>query len=422
VTTYRLFPSVNGGAAISYSGNFISGVVFTVSAGNTWFEGYWWWVAASNQSTAPVKCALWSASDTSHGGSGSYVVPGSVVTSATLTAGAWNYVPLPAPIQLAPGYSPGGTTGGSAYVAAIGVNGSFPDTNNYWGSGQVAPNGIMQGPLFAYSGSAASAPAPYSMAQGCFTQGGSDPSLVMPNGISGTDNFWVDVQVSDTAPAGYTGSYRVWPNKFDANAETGGDTAAAYVVATEVDLSASCALDYVHYFIPNAASAGAGLATRADVWSISSGVAVASITSPAWTTEAGGAVTIGTYGQWVRAAFAGGIVIPAGKYRVSVYNANGTTGTWNAKDATTGYWTTGGAGANGITQGPLTAPSFASAQPVNVYQGSGTTGGQPCFAVGPPDQFPNEGTGISPAQVYFVDLEVTPAAHSSGLLMASGII
>ena len=57
-------------------------------------------------------------------GSGS-LVPGSTVTSGALTAGQWNYVPLPAPLPLAID---------ATYVAATGFSDSFPDTNNQFGS------------------------------------------------------------------------------------------------------------------------------------------------------------------------------------------------------------------------------------------------------------------------------------------------
>lgn len=420
MATYRLWPSTSGAATpSSYTGSFISGTNFTVTQGGIWFQGYWWWVCTSGQTTTPVKCALWSVSQTNAGGSGNYVVPGSVVTSGTLTAGQWNYIPLPAPIQLSPGYvagMTGGSVDGGCYCAAIGVNGNFPSTTSYWGN--TAPNGITDGPLFAFGPSGGSYAAPYTMPQGSYTTGGSDPSVNMPASASGTDNFWVDVQVSDTAPAGYAGSYRIWPNKFDANSSTTGDAAVAYNIATEVDVAQSCTLGYVHYFVPNAMVIAAGLATRADVWNISTGLAVASITAPAWTTESGGAVTLSSSGQWVKAAFPANTVLPAGKYRVGVYNANGTTGSWSAKDPTTAYWYTG-VGQNGITWGPVTAPNFTNAQPVNVYQGSGTTGGQSCFAATGSGTFPNEGTGISPAQNYWVDLEVTPVPGGSGLLMAT---
>ena len=97
--TYRLFPSVDGPASpVSYTGSFLAGVLFCVTS-NCWFEGYWWWVCSSGQSTSPQKFALWQV----YGGAEGNVVPGSVVTSGTLTAGQWNYIPLATPLQLSIG-------------------------------------------------------------------------------------------------------------------------------------------------------------------------------------------------------------------------------------------------------------------------------------------------------------------------------
>jgi hypothetical protein len=414
MTSYRLWPSVSGpDSATSYSGSFISGLNFTVTQSNVWLEGYWWWVAGSNQSASPVECALWTVAGSYSG----VLVPGSVAVSGTLVTGQWNWIPLAVPVQLAIGYVAGMTGGSSyssSYCAAVGVNGNFPDTGSYWGSGPGSA-GITNGPLFAYSGSSNSFPPPYTRPQGCFVTAGSDPSLLMPSGASGTDNFWVDVQVTASPPS-YSGSYRIWPNKADTNSVTGSDSAVAYIVGTEVDLSVPVTLNYVHYFVP---SGSPNLGTAADLWLISSGTQAAQITSPAWVTESGGSVGSST-GLWVKAPFPGNTTVPPGKYRVSVYNANGTSGAWGAKDATSDYWYAG-AGQNGITWGPVTAPNFTNAQLVNVYDSSGTTGGQPCFAVGPPDQFPDLGTGIAPAQNYWVDLEVTPIASSSGSVTALGI-
>lgn len=90
------------------------------------------------------------------------------------------------------------------YIAAIGVNGPTPLTSSQFGTGQVYANGITNGPLYAFSDHPAAATgAPY-MNQGLFTTSGSDPAVTMPNSGSNNDNFWVDVQVSDTDPAGYT--------------------------------------------------------------------------------------------------------------------------------------------------------------------------------------------------------------------------
>lgn len=448
VTTgpYRIFPSANGPATAStYTGNFISGTVFAVKGGGNWFEGYWWWVCGSGQSTAPVKCALWTARDGTHG----ELVPGSVVTSGTLTAGQWNYIPLPTPIQLAPGWDTNSSINGSLYVAAIGCNGSFPDTNGYWGpvGGVPGPgsNGIANGPLFAYSCAnavGATNQAPWSMPQGVFSTAiGPDPSVAMPASQSTVDNFWVDVQVTNVAPAGYTGSYRLWPNKADANSTGTGDAAFNYTIATEVHLTQKCTLEAIWYYRPNSATT---MATRCDVWNINTGLSVASITSPVWLNANGSAFAAGTGGNgtWAKALFSGGVTLPAGQYRVSVYNANGTTdGNWSVKDASTDYWgeTFTGAGSSGIDWGVINAPNWAGASPGFLYGGTGSenppfsAGGstphaQPVFAegvfgndnaVGFPQLNAPVGGSSNETQNYFVDLEVTLFVPSSGLLMAS---
>lgn len=424
MTAYRLFPSTNGPsttAASGYSGNFISGVVFTVSSG-CWFTGYWWWVCAGgNQLTTPVKCALWSATSS---GSGT-VVAGSVVTSGTLTAGQWNYIPLSAPVQLSQGLDTGNTAHGSAYVAAVGCNGPFPGTQSQFNSGDTYSAGITQGPLFAYSGKTGSAAAPWTLPQSCFTTGGSDPSAHMPNGQdSGGDggtNFWVDVQVSTAVPAGYAGSYRLWPGKADSNLETSLDSAVTYVVATEVHLSQACTLSSCWYYsCPGAAS----LATWCGVYSIGgtgSGTLKASVSSPSWSGAAGSG--------WVSAAFAGGTVLPAGSYKVAVYNSGGASGDWSPKDADSGYWTTGAA-SSGITWGPLSAPALSAASQAYVFDGSGgsdtppysdgsgdVTAGTSTFAMTGP-QYPYLTTGSSPVQNYWTDMEVVPLASGARPLMA----
>jgi hypothetical protein len=420
MATYRLFPSTSGPAnAISYSGNFISGMCFTVSQGGCWFQGYWWWVAPGSGgspvpgSTGPFKCALWSLKN----GSTGTVVSGSVVTSGTLTAGQWNFIPIATPVQLSNGYDPAASTHGSAYVAAIGVNSNFIDTNSQFNSGDVYAAGITNGPLVAYSGTTGSKPAPYSLHQGVFSVGGSDPSTILPttgdSGGDGGSNFWVDVQVSTTAPAGYAGSYRLWPGKADANAATTNDSELNYTIATEVTLSTQCTLNNIWYYSP---SGSTQLATRCDVWNISTGLSAASITSPSWSGTAGTG--------WLSAAFTGGTTLPAGDYRVSVYCANGTSGFWGAKDASTSYWATG-AGSAGITWGPLSAPSLAAASDCWEYNAS-DSGATPPYSNGTqePGQSPfgqlPAGLITFPqlyadglAQNYWVDLEVTPPQETT---------
>ena len=429
MTSYRLWPATNGGAATAYSGNFISGLVFAVKGGGNWFEGYWWWVASTGQSTAPVKCALWSLASFNNG----VVVPGSVVTSGTLTAGQWNYIPLPEPVKLAPSYDSNSSINGSAYIAAIGCNGSFPYTASSFDAGDAYAAGITNGPLVAYSGTTGTHPAPYGLQNGVFTTTGSDPALTIPTGGDtsgdGATNFWVDVQVADAAPAGYSGSYRLWPNKADANNVTTGDAPVNYTIATEVHLSQECTLNAIHFFRPNTATT---FATEAAVWDIATRAKVAVIASPTWLKQDGSAYSADPgAGTWVKAVFPGGVTLPAGQYRVSVFNSNGSSDAdWSPKDSTTDYFgeTYLGAGSAGIDWGIISAPNWANAAPGLDYFNTANTvpHAQPPFGMPDggggttfPEQFAVVGASNNQTQVYWVDLEVTPIGGAS---MATKVI
>ena len=138
--TFRLFPSTNGPSSpSSYSGSFLAGVLFEVTAGGCYFDGYWWWVCPSGQSTKPQTFALWSVWNDGLG----TLIPSATVTSGSLIPGQWNYVPLTTPVPL---------TLGACYNACTGFSGSFPDTNNQFGSGESLCAGITNGPLTAFSG------------------------------------------------------------------------------------------------------------------------------------------------------------------------------------------------------------------------------------------------------------------------------
>lgn len=429
MTTYRLFPSTNGpstpttfGSGTYGSGNFISGVLFAVSGGGNWFNGYWWWVCPTAQNPAGVKCALWSATSLNTG----VLVPGSVVTSGALTAGQWNYIPLATPIQLAPSYDPNLSTNGSAYIAAIGCNGNFPDTNNFWGTGGAGINGIINGTLVAYSGTAAhggTLVAPYTLPQGVFSTGGSDPSTTMPNSQSNIDNFWVDVSISTSAPAGYSGTYRLWPSKSDDNNVSGSDSAVNYVIATEIAIGGSVTVNKVWYYSPPGATQ---LATRVDVWSTTSQTQVLTNSSPSWSGAAGSG--------WISTTLAG--TLPAGEYRVSVYNAAASPTTWGAKDAASGYWDIG-VGANGINWGIISAPNLSnSSAAINFNTNANVAHGQPTFSQTDPPYSTQGGYPILYAPVtantdpsnaihtqnYWVDLEVTPNPVSvTGVVAANTV-
>lgn len=285
MSSYRIFPSTNGVVSPQiYAGNFIAGVQFCVTA-EAWFEGYWWWVCSTSQSTASVKCALWLVPVNS---STPVLVPNSTVTSGTLTAGQWNFVPLPTPIPLSLGGSPGmappiSAPGAAVYCAAIGVNGNFPDTNNFWGNTQPGGNGITNGILTAYSsdsGNMTRPPGGYQGGQGCFSTGGPDPTTTFPGGTSNTDNFWVDVQVADKTAMPAGSSLRLWPDTEGIVYQPNGDNTVA-VSGTAFTLSQSCMLEKIWMNNPVGST---GLATRVGIWDIASKTEVAGTdnASPTW--------------------------------------------------------------------------------------------------------------------------------------------
>jgi hypothetical protein len=368
--TYRLFASVNGPSApVSYSGPFISGVVFEVTSGACWLDGYWWWVCASDQSTAAQKFTLWCMYGSPANGS---LVPNTTFTSGALTAGQWNYVQLPAPVPLAIG---------ATYVAATGFTGSFPDTTDQWGGGEPYANGIVSGPLTAYSDSSGSKPSPFNTAQSVFSVASDDPTTLMPVYGSSACNFWMDVQIDTNPPAGT--SYRLWPGYPTVAGSIASDT-TAYTLGTEFQLSASCTLDNIWFY---SASGAGGLPTRCAIWNVSSQTVVSGTdnTAPAWS----GAAESG----WVSCAYSG-VTLPAGDYKVAVFYGGGSP--WY--QATNFYWGTG-IGANGITAGPITAPGASSA----------ASPGQCTYHAGSwgyPDSFATSGNGEN----YWTDVEVTPTS------------
>jgi hypothetical protein len=366
---YRLFPTTAGPAtAVSYTGPFEAGVVFGVTSGGCWLDGYWWWVCGSGQSTSPQKFALW---QTYNGQQGS-VVAGSVVTSGALTAGQWNFVPLTPNLPLAIG---------ATYIASTGFSGGFPDTNNQFGSGEPYAAGIVNGPLTAYSDTSGSLPSPHNNQQGTFSVASTDPTAAMPTYGSSSSNFWIDLQVNTTPPSGT--SYRLWPSYPTVTGTIDSET-TGYTLATEFKLSESCTLDNIWFF--SASGAGA-LPTRCAIWSGSSQSEVSGTdnSSPSWSGAAGSG--------WVACSYSG-VTLPAGDYRVAVFYGGGSK--WY--QATTGYWSSGGTGASGITNGPLTAPGESTA----------TSPGQSSYNKGS-WAYPNTYESGTPGENYWVDVEVTPS-------------
>lgn len=379
------------------------------------------WCAPTGQNTT-VNCALWSQTS----GTAGVVIPGTIIPSTTLTPGQWNFIPITTPVQLAIG---------DCLIAAVGWNSTtgngFPDTNTFWPTSQGSM--ISNGPLLAWGGAGTlymngGTGNNFATAQGCFSSTSSVASTTMPAQASGTDNFWVDVSVSNTAPANYAGTYRLWPNMQGVDAGTAGDNAVDYVIATEIHLTQRCTVNNIWAV---SVSGAANLPTQCDVWS-SQGLSGSNVSSftPTWLTPTGGVGVAG--GGWLKAAVPS-LVLQPGTYKFSVYNANGTVGSWGAKRL--GYWgwgaavpvqsgpaaSTGAPGIAGITSGPLYAPPSTLAGTAFSYSpasGNPTEPGQSIFASVGTDVFPNLYVGVNSVpqtsgtgalfQNYWIDVEVTP--------------
>lgn len=426
MTTYRLMdglsgrPGPSGPALVPYTSSpFMAGVKWAVTQGGMWLEGYWWWVPSGGD-TAPQTFALWSVVSSTPTG---VLIPSATVLSGTLSdvpvggesGGHWNLIPLATPIQV----SISGT-----YVAATGWTPAvgFPDTQNQFGSGDPYAAGITSGPLTAFSDGTAGGThnGLYPCPQGLFSAAlGADVTLHMPDQGSDSASFGIDVQVSDTAPPGYAGSFRLWPNQADANATVVADASVNYDVATEFALSVPCLISSIWYFSPPAATQ---LATSASIWGITggglTGTPLLTASSPSWSGAAGSG--------WISTPVS--VTLPAGRYKVGGYNGAASPGPCFAKDASTDYWRNG-AGANGITNGPISAPDLANASLAYNYNGNaggtppfsdGTAlAGQSTFSQGPPDAYPYLVALVpTPAsgstQCYFFDVAAAPVPPDTG--------
>lgn len=426
MTSYTLFPSRPALAAGSSSPTpFIAGISFRAGG---WLEGYWWYVPPGGP-TAAQKFALWCIT----GGPGAgtptagSVVAGSVVLpadSGPLTAGAWNFIPLAAPIPLAIA---------TPYMAATGfsITSVFTDVPNQFGSGDPFASGITNGPLFGFSdatgGGTAGTGNPWQLPQGSFSIAGSDPAVIMPAGSSNSGNFGIDVQVSDTVPAGYRGPFSFYPNTAAASVAVAGDAAVNYGVAVEGLASSAVSCATVRYFSPKTATQ---LATWCGVWDVATQTLISSNPAPSWSGAAGSG--------WVQASLPVPARIGAGKrFKLHVHNGASVPGVCFAKD-TTDRWGTGLL-AGGIAAGPVTAPGLSGASDAWNYNnnpagtppysdGTHLAHGQSTFSQTAP------GTATPPypllwasggtadgTQDYFVD-GVFSLASGSGLLMASGLV
>jgi hypothetical protein len=404
---------------ISYAGSFLSGIVFTVTAGGCFFEGFWDYLAPG-ASTAARRYALW-AYNGPNPAAGTQVVAGSNVTSGSLSAG-WNFTPVPSPIPVAVG---------TPYMAAAGINGNFSDTPSQFNSGDPYSAGIINGPLHIYSGPTGSFPAPANMAVGSFSAASSDPWSQMPgtpdSGGDASSNFWLDVQVSDSAPVGYSGTWRFQPNTPFPDYESGADDNQPYNLATQFGVTSPVAPRNAWFLSPAAAVTAAGLPTEVAIWRLVAGTwsKVWENLSPAWS---------GTVGSgWVSTVVPSGVSLPVGTYKVACYNKNGAAGVWSYKRI--GFFAPQSSFRQLLTAdavcGPITIPITANAALATDNVTSASEPGQATYSVGssglssPPAPSTFVGTaGSANGQYYGVDIEVSPISilQGAGALSAAATL
>jgi len=262
----------------------------------------------------------------------------------------------------------------TGYVCTTG----FPFTEYQFGSGDPYSSGITNGPLSTSGWD--------SVALGAFGTSSADPTSVMPDEAYNNANFWMDLQVTNAAPAG--ASYRLWPNQPDPYKWQHDSPSSNWTLGTEFTLSQSCTLDKIWFYSP---SGTAQLPTACGIWNVSSQTLVSGTDnpSPSWSGAAGSG--------WVSCSYSG-VTLQAGDYKVSVFNGASTVDIWSS--TTYPYWSSPGFGANGITSGPLSAPNDADA----------TSPGQSTYHQGESFAYPDTYATGADSATYWVDVEVTPSA------------
>lgn len=393
MTTWRLMDGANGrpgiastgtqppATATAYTGPYVAGLVAnTTGTAVLWLQGYWWWVPGTGGNTAPQKFCLWQATSSTTG----TIVPGSTVTSGTLTAGQFNFIALPTPVPLVPFFP---------YVPATGLTSTspqgFPATQNQFGVAQPYAGGYSNGPLTAAANGASTS---FNLPQSPFTIAGSDPAVNFPDSNDANDLLWLDIQVTDQVPAGAT--YRAFPSA--PGGFSGGAQNLAYTLGVEFHVTSPCKLLRIWHYSPATATI---LPSRCALWNVATQTEVAGTDNqaPAWSGAAGSG--------WVSCDYsAANVTLAAGtNYKVSTFTSNNTA-VWFAASAN--FWGGGGLWSGGITNGPLVIPGNAAA----------TAPGQDSWNQGTTWTYPNTSTN---PEFDGVDVEVQLVSSGAPLLMAT---
>jgi hypothetical protein len=442
--TYRLFGGTTGPSTPTpSSGSAVMGLLFQVTTGGSWLNGYWWWVCPSGQDTSAQTFALWLPYPPLEVNNGN-LVSGATVTSGTLTPGQWNFIPLPEAVPLAIG---------TWYLALTGTTGAYPVTGGMFGTGDTYANGVVSGPLQAASDSTTFLSEDNGFGQ-CpvALNEGADPTKYMPvySGYPANAYYWLDPQVTTEPPPG--SSFRMFPSMPIIGGKGGRATdppdTTEQSSGTEFWLSdeyAEYSVDKVWFWSPVASASDAGdpaatlLPSSTAIFDISSQEMVAGTQqgsttgSLTWYQPDG---TVASPGDgWVYVPYEG-VTLPPGKFKVAMYcYGGGTTQSteylffaelpfYFGADIDTDPATPGPASAAGITNGPLYSPNLANA---SLAEANGSISTIPAGTLIPSNSTyqtndsSNTGTFLFPytfdskdnGEVRWVDVEVTPVRSSS---------
>lgn len=388
MSTYRLMDGVSGrpgtgssgtqppASATGLSGPYVVGTCFTTTS-PCWLQGYWWWLTSSGgQPSGAQEFCLWSANRDGSAGNRGSVISAATITSGTLSPG-WNYVPLTTPVPLTIGWTYIVTTG---WTTGTGI----PYSNAQFGSGNPYSAGIVNGPLTGFSDTGGSNPDPFENLQCGYSRTTGNPATAFPTSASSSFNGWIDLQVTDVAPAGST--YRLFPSLEgwqlgtapDFNNPTDPD---GYTIGNTFSLSQTCQLMKIWFLSGPGATA---LPSRCAIWDVGTQTEVAGTdnSSPSWMTETGGAASPAA--GWVYCDYSSaGIMLPASRNMISAaYSADATTWRFFCLP----FWGTGGitmgsainVGANGLDYGVISAPFTTGGTPLQGgYYGPNTGWGFP---------------------------------------------
>jgi hypothetical protein len=318
VTVYSIWnqaaPTISGHGGQTAT----AGAIFTLSQPAA-LTGIWYY-SDSAESALPTECAIWD------------VASKSIISSTHNASPSWS------------------GAAGSGWVKCT-YNGSV--------TLDARADGYVSTVLINVGSKAFQSSTPYPVTSGIITAPVSElglvnspyqnsASLVFPGTSGGALNWFVDVEVTSIA---YTQSYTLH-NQEVTGYNVQPDT-TPFTLGVQFSVSQTCSLNGIWFLTP-AGGTGVTMPDTCVIYNADTTAQVAGTlnTSPTWT-----GAPVGS-GGWAKCAYNGAVtLVPGIHYYSCVFNADAGAGEWFAGNGS--FWTTGGGGAGGITNGPLSAPNNA---------------------------------------------------------------